>query len=102
MKETTASIAAWADATFGEVSSNMSIWQRADKEFQELRKKLEENDQHPDAPEEVADVIIVLQRILANYDLDEDTVVSRKMTKNRTRKWRLTGDGHGQHVEDEK
>lgn len=100
--ETSASIAQWANETFGPVDSNLSIWRRAAKEFGELHDKLVANDADPGAPEECADVAIVLARILVAHGKDLQAEVDRKMRINRARIWRLTGDGHGQHVEPEK
>lgn len=97
--ESTATIAAWANATFG-ASSNMSTFLRAQKEWVELKRKLEANDGDPDAVTEIADVVIVLQRIAAAHGKDLYVEIDRKMAINRARKWELTGDGHGQHVEE--
>lgn len=89
--ETSASIATWADATFGPVESNMSIWKRADTEFQELRLKLTEDDTHPRAAEEAADVCIVLDRTVHRLGCDMAQERQRKMATNRGRRWKLTG-----------
>lgn len=97
-RETSVTVTEWANATLGEVDSNMSIWRRADKEFQELRRKLEEDDNHPGAAEECADVRIVLDRMVYRLGSDMQRETDRKMATNRARKWSLTGDGHGQHV----
>ncbi|HEU4727732.1 MAG TPA: hypothetical protein VFT22_07580 [Kofleriaceae bacterium] len=99
-RETSASIAAWADETFGKPESNMSIWQRAAKEFDELRLKLLADDNHPAAAEECADVCIVLDRLVHRLGKDMTQERDRKMSVNRARRWNLTGDGHGQHVEE--
>lgn len=99
-KETSATIAAWAEETFGPVASNMSIWHRAYSEFDELRRKLDLDDRHPDAAREAADVCIVLDRLVHRLGSDMMTERDRKMAINRARKWKLTGDGHGQHVEE--
>lgn len=98
-RETSASIAAWADQTFGAPESNMSIFRRAAKEFHELLEKLEIDDNHPHAAAECADVCIVLDRMV--HRLGKDMVQERdqKMQINRARTWRVTGDGHGQHLE---
>lgn len=98
--ETQTTIAKWADTTFGEPATNLSIAKRADKEMRELIRKLEEDDWHQGAPEEAADVIIVLQRIFSRFKRSGGEEVDRKMRTNRARKWELTGDGHGQHVKD--
>lgn len=98
--ESTATIATWANATFGASPSNMSTFERARKEWTELERKLEANDADPEAVTEIADVVIVLQRIAAAHGKDLYAEIDRKMAINRARKWELTGDGHGQHVEE--
>jgi hypothetical protein len=99
--ETQATICAWADVTFGPVTSALSIGQRAMLEMDELILALAEDDGHPKATEEAADVIIILMRLFASRGEDFMDVVSRKMVVNRAREWRLTGTGHGFHVKSE-
>jgi NTP pyrophosphatase (non-canonical NTP hydrolase) len=96
--ETETTISEWAQATFGHVGSNASVAARALKELAELIQKLTANDAHPDAAEELADVEIVLARLWVRLCADRQREIDRKMATNRARKWRLTGDGHGQHV----
>lgn len=100
-RETSASIAAWALSTFGSVRSNLSTVDRAQQEMNELRDLLVSDDGAQKAVEEVADVAIVLSRIVAAHGKDLQAEIDRKMIKNRARKWKLTGDGHGQHVEEQ-
>ncbi len=99
--ETSVSISDWANATFGEIDSNMSVFNRAWKEWNELSGKLHDSDDHPGTPEEIADVAIVLARIMTRFGTDLQVEIDKKMRINRARKWKLTGDGHGQHVEEE-
>jgi hypothetical protein len=99
-RETTATIAAWADGVFGEPASNISTWYRAMSEMDELREKLAISDVHPDAAAEAADVVIVLARLLSRLGTTMQAEVDRKMAINRARRWDLTGDGHGQHVKE--
>lgn len=98
MKETQRTITAWADETFGVPASNLSIATRAAKELDELIEYLVENDQHPKAVEECADIVIVLSRLVERRGGDLLADVDRKMAINRTRTWVLSGDGNGQHV----
>lgn len=100
-RETSASIAQWQRETFGEAMNNMSSYRRARKEFNELYERLMLNDNDPSAPVEIADIAIVLSRIVAFHGKDLQDAIDAKMAINRARKWKLTGDGHGQHVEDE-
>ena len=93
-------ISAWAEATFGPVSSNASVAARANEEMAELLRCLTVNDSHEKAPEEIADVTIVLFRLADRLGVDLLDEVDRKMATNRARDWRLSGDGHGYHVRD--
>ncbi len=62
MTETQQTISQWACDTFGEPSSDLRIIVRANEEMAELLKALSADDDHPKAPEECADVAIVLAR----------------------------------------
>jgi len=98
--ETSASIARWQEETFGSVDSNWSSVVRAQKEWDELRDCVCEDDDDPRAVMEIADVAIVLSRILAFHGRELKDVINEKMKINRARKWSTTGDGHGQHVKE--
>lgn len=101
-RETSASIAQWQRETFGEAKDNRSSYLRAEREMFELFEMLSANDSDPKAVEEIADVTIVMSRIVAAHGKDLQEEIDRKMAINRARKWQLTGDGHGQHVEEGK
>jgi NTP pyrophosphatase (non-canonical NTP hydrolase) len=90
-------ICKWADETFGK-STNLNVALRARKELNELILKLEEDDNHPGAPEEVADVVIVIVRVCENMGADYMDEVHKKMEINCKRMWTLDGNGNGQHV----
>ena len=96
--ETEQSINEWAEATFGPTGSNASVAARALKELAELIQKLTADDTHAGAAEELADVEIVFARLWVRLGANRQAEIDRKMATNRARKWRLTGDGHGQHV----
>jgi hypothetical protein len=127
-RETSASIAAWQNETFGPATTtrervdrsdevmrnamsdarhanlytprpNLSRAIRAAEELAELIELLVADDNAAKAPEEVADIDIVLRGIDAAHGVERATMVDGKMAKNRARSWKLTGDGHGQHVE---
>jgi hypothetical protein len=103
MTETQESICAWANETFGRPVNNYSIVDRAHDEMCELLTSLEDNgDACPQAPEEAADVIIVLMRLFERFGTTWQAEVDKKMAINRARRWTLTGNGHGQHVEEGK
>lgn len=126
--ETSATIAAWQNETFGAattdrrrvertadlarhaffsaISSDLTIPRpnlsraiRAAEELAELIELLVVDDLDPRAPIEVADIDIVLRGIDAAHGVERADLVSAKMKINRARRWTLTGDGHGQHVD---
>lgn len=98
MSETQQSISEWANATFGEPISNMSIARRAQKEMAELVTGLLADDRDPAASVEAADVIIVLMRLFERMGTTWQIEVDKKMAINRARQWVLDGNGHGSHV----
>ena len=49
----------------------------------------------PKAVEKVANVVIVLCRLMTRMGRKLGEEVARKMAINRTRQWNLTADGHG-------
>lgn len=91
-------ISAWADETFGTASSNARVAARANEEMAELLRALTSDDQHPNAAEEIADIVIVLCRLMTRLGKNFGEEIDRKMAINRVRKWNLTTDGHGYHV----
>lgn len=95
--ESQRTISEWADGTFGK-STNLAVAIRARKELNELIAKLEENDLHSGAGEEVADIQIVLARISHQLGVDGAWEIQKKMEINRKRKWVRDGTGNGQHV----
>jgi hypothetical protein len=128
-RETTASIAAWQTETFGSATTTWeridrsdeamrgAMWLaktvdltvsrpslsraiRAAEELAELIRMLVIDDADPRAAMEVADVTIVLTGISAALGVEQSEQIDAKMQINRARRWNLTGDGHGQHVED--
>lgn len=98
--ETNEAICAWANEAFGPAVTRLSIARRAAEEMDELIAALEEDDRHPKAPEEAADIIIVLARLFEEFGTTEQAEIDRKMTVNRMRKWRQTGTGHGYHIKE--
>lgn len=97
-RETQKTISTWANSTFGEAATTLSVAARANEEMAELIAKLAEDDYHADAAEEAADVIIVLMRVFERLGVDYQKEMSKKMRTNRMRVWKLTGNGHGYHV----
>jgi MazG-like family len=99
--ETQATISAWAESTFGPSGSNARAIARANREMAELLEHVTADDRHPEAAEEIADIVIVLSRVMTRLGVDLQAAIDRKMTKNRARKWKLDGTGHGYHVKDD-
>jgi hypothetical protein len=58
------------------------------------------DDKHQKAPEEIADVVIVLYRLASRLGVDLHQEVEKKMAINRNREWKLDNSGHGYHVRD--
>ena len=85
--ETQKTVSQWSEDTFGEVGSNIRVAARANEEMAELLRALSQNDNHPMAGEEVADVVIVLYRLATRMGIDLHAEIDRKMAVNRTRKW---------------
>lgn len=98
MTETEASVAAWADETFGPTTSNMRIAARANEEMAELLRALSVDDNHPKAAEEIADIVIVLTRLARNLRTSIRSEIEHKMEINRLRTWKKDNTGHGYHV----
>lgn len=96
--ETQATISAWAEATFGPAGSNARAVARANREMAELLEHVTSDDHHPEAAEEIADVVIVLYRVATRLGIDLHERIDAKMARNRVRRWRLDGTGHGYHV----
>lgn len=98
INETSRSISQWADETFGPVKSNYHIAVRANLEMAELLKELALDDSAYDALEEIADIVIVLARIVDREGGSLQGLINEKMVVNRARKWKLDGSGQGYHV----
>lgn len=98
MAETQQSIAEWCAETFGPITSHARVAARANEEMAELLRALTADDRHPKAPEEIADVVIILTRLASLLGADLAAEVERKMAINRQRVWNRDGTGHGYHV----
>lgn len=96
MPETSATIAAWAEETFGPATDLSVLVRRARAEFEELEAAVLAGDA-AEARREAADVVILLHRLSALTGGDLAADVDAKMHINRSRRWRLSGDGVGQH-----
>ena len=97
MPETSNTIRDWGDATFGLVHDLSSLVVRARGELDELDQAIRANDK-AEIGKEVADVVILLHRLVALAGMDLSEQVDAKMAINRARKWKAAGDGTGGHV----
>lgn len=98
--ETQATISRWAEETFGPAGTNARAIARANREMAELLEHVTADDLHPEAAEEIADIMIVLYRVATRLGVDLHSEIDRKMVVNRARKWQLDGTGHGYHVKE--
>ena len=99
MNETIESVSKWADETFGPSTPGSSL-RRAIVEIDELIEKYESVLYDPVGNvlvEEAADVCITLYRYI--YLVDPEAI-NKKMAINRKRKWKVTGEGVGQHYDE--
>lgn len=95
--ETSASIATWAQDTFGPAPDLMALHARAALELAELAQALAAGTP-AETLSEAADVAILLHRIAALSGGDLTSAVDAKMAINRSRTWQRAGDGTGRHV----
>ena len=56
------------------------------------------NEDDTNAVYEIADVVIVLYRIVQNLGRSLQDAIDEKMMVNRNRRWKLDGKGQGYHV----
>jgi NTP pyrophosphatase (non-canonical NTP hydrolase) len=98
VKETQVTVSDWADRAFGPATSNIRIAARANEEMAELLRALSIDDRSSKAPEEIADVVIILYRLARNLGADLHTEINLKMAVNRGREWKRDATGHGYHV----
>lgn len=94
--ETTESIGEWADTTFG-ITTALPAAVRLNEEVAELLGSLVRKATDQEITNEVADCEILIRRLAHTVGINLEEAVSRKMEINRGRKWKLHGDGNGQH-----
>lgn len=96
MNETSETIKAWGDETFGKAMDPVKLVERAEIEMAELKEALAAGDEK-EAGKEAADVVILLHRLMGDLGKDLSAEVDAKMAINRTREWISAGDGTGSH-----
>ena len=97
MIETSQTIKAWGDETFGKAMDPVKLVERAEVEMAELKEALAAGDL-PEAGKEAADVVILLHRLMGDLGKELSAEVEAKMAINRERQWISAGDGTGRHV----
>ena len=111
--ETQKTISDWATNMFGYPTVRKSL-QRMFEEIKELEQLIEyeheegsvccteaylENS-HTKIADEIADIMICAYQAMNTLGFDLHACVNHKMEINRHRKWKLAGDGTGQHVQE--
>ncbi|HSP24522.1 MAG TPA: dATP/dGTP pyrophosphohydrolase domain-containing protein [Saliniramus sp.] len=94
--ETSRTIAAWAEETFGPARPEALV-DRAATELAELAESLASADAKA-ITSEAADVAILLHRLAHLHGWDLTAAVDAKMARNRARIWEQSGDGTGRHL----
>jgi NTP pyrophosphatase (non-canonical NTP hydrolase) len=87
----------WQEKTFGRVSVQRAF-ARFKEEVEELEWCIDSSDHTASSVNECADVLITLYAVVQALGGDLHAAVDEKMKINRERKWRVNGDGTGQHV----
>lgn len=103
MIENQKTISEWAVKTFGYSTGKRSI-DRMIEEVEELKEIDIDKDisgVHFDkVSNECADILITLYQVASTFGFQLDQAVDHKMDINRHRKWKIAGDGTGQHIKE--
>jgi NTP pyrophosphatase (non-canonical NTP hydrolase) len=74
------------------------MYERLYNEFEELEATVQRG-KYQNIPNELADCLIVMYSLASILKIDLMHEVDKKMNINRRRKWKLHGDGTGQHID---
>lgn len=109
---TQSKIGEWGEKTFGCPKNPFALAARADVEFDEFIQEIysyggdfnpylkDEIDIDRDKTlEEMADVVIIFKQLAYYLGEDLEDIIAKKMIKNVHRKWTITEDGVGRHVD---
>lgn len=98
--ETQESVCAWASSTFGPTTlwASISRYLLEAKELETLCVPRNGVIWRDKLPEEIADCVITLYRVCEELGVSLAEEVDKKMAINRSREWKLNGDGTGQHL----
>ena len=101
MIENQKTISEWANSTFGPVKSLKRSIKRMVEEVNELEDQayVDIND-FDKISNECADILITLYQVANTFGFDLHACVDHKMEINRARKWKIAGDGTGQHIKE--
>lgn len=104
MIETQKTISEWAVQTFGYPTRETSV-KRMLKEVEELKAINLTEDKFGYSSfnlvsDECADIYITMCQIASTFGFDLQACVDHKMSINRSRKWKIAGDGTGQHIKE--
>lgn len=102
MRENQKTISEWGTKTFGYPKSPQAIIDRMIKECKELEEiRIANNFGTPYSYEKVADecadIYIVMCQVMHTLGYSLESCIDHKMQINRGRKWKIAGDGTGQH-----
>lgn len=107
MVENQKTISEWGTKTFGFPKSIQTIVDRMLKESKELEELMSDkyknqgSSYHCDRiADECADIYIVMCQVMNTIGYNLHACVDHKMQINRARKWKIAGDGTGQHVKE--
>lgn len=97
MIENQKTISEWAEKTFGHPTRERSI-NRMLEEVTELA--VCDREDFNKVSDECADILITLYQVANTFGFDLHVCVDHKMEINRARKWKIAGDGTGQHIKE--
>jgi NTP pyrophosphatase (non-canonical NTP hydrolase) len=102
MVETQKSISEWGVKTFGYPTRARSIARMLDEvgELESIHVGDENIDKFIEVSDECADILITLYQVANTFGFDLHACVDHKMQINRARKWKIAGDGTGQHIKE--
>jgi hypothetical protein len=100
MVETQKTISEWAVKIFGYPTRQRAV-DRMMEEVEELN-KLDVNSYTTfnEISDECADIYITMCQVADTFGFDLHACIDHKMQINRARKWKIAGDGTGQHVKE--
>ncbi len=96
--ESSESITAWGEQTFGKVSDLNTLIERAKEELEVLQQAIENGESVRNVVADAAEIAILMHRLVGLHGAELSFAIDEKMARNRTRIWSLAGDGTGRRV----